>query len=83
MKKIFCYNFATYFLRRLLTSDVVVWTVALSPLLWVPEVQMSKRPVEMLILSSLSYSTDPIFYSFSPESLALHWYMAWNGVTPI
>jgi len=54
--------------------------MALSPLLWAPEVQASKRSAEdaaprcpiQLALSHLA-----------SQQSTLHWYMAWNGVTPI
>jgi len=52
--------------------------MALSPLHWVPEVQVSMRSAEdahpptQLALSPLASQLNP-----------LHWYMAWNGVTTI
>jgi len=56
--------------------------MAVSHLLWLLEVQVPKRPTEdvhpplrcptQLALSSLSFQLSP-----------LHWYMAWNGATPI
>jgi len=57
-------------------------SMALSPLFWMLEVQVSKQSAEdaypppccpnQLALSSLASQLSP-----------LHWYMAWNGVTPI
>jgi len=56
--------------------------MALSPLLWELEMQVSKRPAKdahppLCYLTHLAQS--PLASQLSP----LHWYMAWNGVTTI
>jgi len=56
--------------------------MALTPLLWAPEVQVSMRSAEdahLLPDCPTQLALSPLVSQLSP----LHCYMAWNGVTPI
>jgi len=56
--------------------------MALSPLLWVPEVQVSKRPTKdahPALRCPTQLALSPLASQLSP----LLWYMAWIGVVPI
>jgi len=60
---------------------MVCFLVAALPLPWVPEVQVSKRLAEDAYLPLLCPT--PLAQSPLASPLSrLHWYMAWNGVTP-
>jgi len=52
--------------------------VALSPLLWAPGVRVSVRSA-----GGARPSRCPARLALSSQLRPLHWYMAWNGVTPI
>jgi len=74
---------AADFLRRLPTSDVVVWTdSSVTSPLGAGGAVVQAICGKCLSSSSLPYSAGPVSSSFSAESLALV-VMAWNSVTAI
>jgi len=56
--------------------------MALSPLLWVPEVQVPKRSAKHAHHPPRC-STQLALFPLTSQLSPLHWYMAWNGVTSI